>query len=95
MAWPYDRNVCIYASERLQRENTRAVKQTHVKGYWAALFLVFCVYKARKMSYRAVKRFDVTTDLSQCTEGGLEFLLLSCLTKRCIAVLQLLCVLMY
>jgi hypothetical protein len=76
----------FYTSERVHHEYTIAVKRTYMKGYEVLPFLLFYVYEAHKMTCRALKCFDITTDLLHCIDGELRVLMLSCLMKRYFAL---------
>jgi hypothetical protein len=80
--------------ESFQFENTGSVK-LNMKGYGVARFSLFCVSKAVKMTWRAVKRFDAQLTFRVMAERRRQYLALSCLTKRHFALWLLLCVFMF
>jgi hypothetical protein len=59
---------------------------SYMKCYEVVLFVLFYVYEAHKMTCRALKCFDIITDLSRCIDGELRVVMLSCLMKECFAL---------
>jgi hypothetical protein len=58
---------------------------------WGRTVPLAYVYEAHKMTCRALKCFDITTDLLRCIDGELKIFMLSCLMKRYFALWLLVC----